>query len=278
MRYALVPILVAILTVQTHAQRRPRRVEASTNPLGMSEAVIEQGRQQYNSSCTACHGLDGDDGDRAPALKGRRRFVRSSDQDLYEAIRNGIKGTLMPASPLKENEVWTIVAYVRSLRASAFDAPVEGSVERGREIFWGSAKCGGCHMIQGRGGLIGPDLSNLGDERTGLLIREALTKPRLTIPQGYRPAAIVTVSGETVEGIVKNDHNFSVQMLDRQMKLRLFTSDEIRRIDYGAKSLMPTDWEQRLKPEEFKDLVAFLSRQAKARGRERELPREDLRR
>jgi cytochrome c553 len=119
MRYALIPILVSILTLPIHAQRRPRRLEPSTNPLGMSEAVIEQGRQQYNSSCTACHGLDGDDGDRAPALKGRRRFVRSSDQDLYEAIRNGIKGTLMPASPLKDNEVWTIVAYVRSLIGNA---------------------------------------------------------------------------------------------------------------------------------------------------------------
>jgi hypothetical protein len=67
-------------------------------------------------------------------------------------------------------------------------------------------------------------------------------------------------------------------MLDRDLRLRLFTADEIRSVDYGAKSLMPTDWDRRLKPEEFKDLVAFLSRQAAGRGRERDLPREDLRR
>ena len=36
-----------------------------------------------------------------------------------------------------------------------FDAPVAGNVAHGEEIFWGKADCGACHMMRGRGGLIG---------------------------------------------------------------------------------------------------------------------------
>ena len=100
------------------------------------------------------------------------------------------------------------------------------------------------------------------------------------MPSGYQPAKVFTKDGEIVEGIIKNEHNFSLQMIDRQQRIRMFTSDEIRKIEYGATSLMPVDWEQRLTKEEFKDLIAFLSRQAAAREREEKfqtLNREDSR-
>lgn len=258
------------------AQPRGARKTGAANPLGMTEPVIAEGRQLYNRSCTMCHGIDGELGDRAPALKGARRFARSRDEDLYDAIKNGIKGTLMPASPLPENDVWKIVAYIRSMRASAFDAPLEGDPEKGRAVFWEQAGCGGCHMIQGRGGLLGPDLSSVGGQRTALALREALTKPRPHIPPGYRPAKVFTAAGEMVEGMIKNEHNFSLQMLSRDGRLRLFTAEEIRHIEYGERSLMPTDWEQRLTPEQFKNLLAFLSRQAAARIKQQSLAEEDL--
>ncbi len=277
MLYWLLCLLVTVALSPATGQRRSGEA-AGTNPLGLSEAVIEAGRLMYNRSCTACHGLDGEVGDRAPALKGTRRFSRSTDDELFEAIRHGIKGTMMPSSPLPDNDVWRIVAYIRSMRASAYDAPVDGNVEKGREIFWNTAKCGGCHMIQGRGGLAGPDLSNVGGERSVPKLTELLTMPRPHVPAKYRPAKVVTKNGETVEGIIKNENNFSIQMIDRQQRIRLFTSDEIQGVEYGATTLMPTDWDKRLKPAEFKDLIAFLSRQAAARLKELPETQEDNRR
>src|SRR5215471_18956166 len=97
---AVIAILLAILIPFGFGQQRPgrRARPASTNPLGRGADVIEGGRQLYNSSCTACHGLDGTVGDRAPALAAARRYVRNSDNDLFAAIKNGITGTLMPPS------------------------------------------------------------------------------------------------------------------------------------------------------------------------------------
>jgi len=100
-----------------------------------ASAAAQQGRDIYNRSCTMCHGQDGTAGDRGPALAARRRYLRTSDRDLFDAIKHGIAGTLMPASPLPDSDVTKVVAYIRSLRATAIDTPVEGDVAHGRQIF-----------------------------------------------------------------------------------------------------------------------------------------------
>src|SRR3954466_4292679 len=88
--------------------------QTSTNPLGRGQDVVEAGRQLYNTSCTVCHGMEGTVGDRGPALAAARRHLRTSDDDLFNAIRNGIPGTLMPPAQGPDNDVWKIVAYIRS--------------------------------------------------------------------------------------------------------------------------------------------------------------------
>src|SRR5437899_1951509 len=77
--------------------------QTNTNPLGRGQDVVEAGRLLYNSSCTVCHGLEGTVGDRGPALAATRRYLRTSDDDLFAAIKNGISGTLMPPAQLSNN-------------------------------------------------------------------------------------------------------------------------------------------------------------------------------
>src|SRR5262249_5471505 len=215
--------------------------------------------------------LEGAVGDRGPALAGVRRYLRFTDDDLFEAIRNGIAGTEMPPSGLAPNDAWKVVAYIRSLRATAFESFVKGDVARGQQVFSGKGRCNQCHMIRGRGGLAGPDLSSVGAERTLSLIREALTKPRPHVPRGYQPVEIVTVAGRTISGILKNEHNFSLQVLDTtNNKLELLTRDEVRQVNYKKESLMPGDFDKKLAPAELQDLLAFLSRQTAYRVRPEE--------
>ncbi len=275
MRLKVTLILAGVLAVSILDAQAPRRARERSmggrNPLGHSEAVVAQGREIYNRTCTVCHGLEGTVGDRGPALAGVRRYLRTSDSDLFEAIRNGIAGTEMPPSGLPPHDVWKVVAYIRSLRASASDAFVKGDVARGQRVFWEKGRCGDCHTIGGRGGLAGPDLSNAGAERTLSFIREALTKPRPHIPRGYRPVEIVTIDGKTISGILKNEHNFSLQVLDTaNNKLELLTRDEVRQVNYKNDSLMPGDFDKKLAPAEFQDLLAFLSRQTAYRVRAEE--------
>src|SRR3954447_8280970 len=87
--------------------------------------------------------------DRAPALAARRRYLRTSERDLFDAIKHGIAGTLMPASPLPDGDVQKIVGYIRSLRSTAIDTPVDGDVVQGERVFDTQGGCRNCHTVAG---------------------------------------------------------------------------------------------------------------------------------
>lgn len=236
----------------------------TVNPLGNSPEVVESGRQLYNETCTVCHGVDGDNGDRAPALGAARRYAHNSEEEIQEVVLRGIPGTQMPSMGLSEEQAWRITAWIRSLRAVAADFPPEGDAAHGEEIFWGKGECGQCHRINGRGGLLGQDLSAVGGSMRLSALRSALTEAKPHPPLGYRPATVKTTDGKTIRGVLKNEHNFSIQLLGDDDRLHLLTSDEIASLERGEKSIMPTDYDKRLSADEFRDLIAFLSRLSKS--------------
>lgn len=259
MRWIAADLLLASVAVLA---QQPKRASWDTNPLGHSEQSIKQGQEVYNHNCTVCHGLNGVAGDRGPALVAGRYYVRRKDQAIFDAIQNGIPGTAMPASGLEPMDIWKVVAYIRSLRATASDAFVRGDIAHGEQIFWIKGRCGQCHMIRGRGGILGPDLSNIGGEQTLQHIHDSLTKAQPRIPRGYQPVELVTADGQRISGIAKNEDSFSLQLLDSHDRLQLFTRDELREVRYKKQSLMPSDCDKTFTPTELQDLLAFLSRQA----------------
>ncbi len=54
------------------------------NPLGNGLDVVSEGHTLYNKTCTACHGRDGTQGDRAPALGAARRYFRLSEAAIFD--------------------------------------------------------------------------------------------------------------------------------------------------------------------------------------------------
>lgn len=242
------------------------QVAKPRNPLGNGIEVVSQGHDLYNKSCTACHGRDGTQGDRAPALGAARRYFRLSDAAIFYAIKNGIPGSAMPASGLPDDDIWRVVAYIRNIRSTASDNDVPGNVQNGMEIYQGKGKCASCHMIRGQGGLIGPDLSSIGAQLTLAQLRDALTK---AIPpqEGYIPVEVTSRAGQVIKGVAKNEDPFSIDLLDLSGKLHLFTKEELRSVVHQPESLMPHNLDKTLSPTEFQDLIAMLSRQARTKIR-----------
>src|SRR5690348_78225 len=158
MKFTFVRGAIALASVVTLSAQAPKPV----NPLGSSPAVAEEGRILYNKTCTGCHGPDGREGDRAPSLDANRRYFRVSEAAIFDTVKNGIPGTIMPASGLPDTDAWKITAFIRNVRATASDLVVPGNPENGMKVFTGAGGCSRCHMIRGRGGLIGPDLSSVG--------------------------------------------------------------------------------------------------------------------
>jgi putative heme-binding domain-containing protein len=230
------------------------------NPLGTGPEVVAAGHAIYNRSCTGCHGAEGAEGERAPALVGDRRFFRLSATSIFDTIKGGIPGTAMPPFSLPDDDIWRIVVWVRAMRGSASETDVPGDVSKGAAIFAGKGGCLKCHMLNGKGGTVGPDLSNIGAQATLKNLQRALTQDG-PIPPGYRPVKVVTVGGETIEGIAKNQDGFSVQVLDLHDKLHLYDTNDLKEITLGAKSLMPHNYDKVLTAEEYQNLVAMLAKQ-----------------
>ena len=249
---------------------------AQTNPYTNNAAAVDEGFGLYNSTCTGCHGANGAAGEIGPGLAiPGRSYARNSDAQIFDAIKNGIASTVMPAhgGKLTDDQIWKITAYVKGLRGTAIDAPAPGDVAAGEAVFWGKGDCGSCHMVNGRGGIIGPDLSRLASLRKTNSIIDALTKaqhrvygpggaqPHVLAPlQMYRVVHVVTQDGKTVRGVLRNEDSFSMQIMGMDQQLHLFDRGKLKSVVYEQGSLMPTDYDKRLNKDEFNNLLAYLTR------------------
>src|SRR5262245_51253991 len=250
-------------------------ITAQTNPFAGDAQAIADGRDIYNRTCTACHGADGAGGEMGPALGApARRYAQSTDAQIFDAIKNGIASTQMPrfGGRLSDNDVWKVAAYIRGLRGTAVDAPAAGDAAGGEQIFWGKGQCGNCHVVKGKGGLVGPDLTNLGGTRKTTSIVDALTKPlhkvfgdggaipKILIPNTtYQPVRISTADGRVITGVLKNEDSYSLQIMGTDNELHMFDRGKVS-VVYETHTLMPTDYDKRLAPDEFKNLLAYLTR------------------
>src|SRR5438874_5581574 len=145
------------------AAAQPRATPPARRAAASPSSDASAGRQIFDAQCAWCHGNEGDGGT-GPNLHGRLRHATTL-ASIVDIVTSGIPGTDMPSfrSPLTERSIRQTAAYVQSLsRVSAL--PATGNPERGRALY-ASAACGGCHIVEGQGGILGPELTTIGSRR-----------------------------------------------------------------------------------------------------------------
>src|SRR5215831_1751017 len=108
-------------------------------------------------------------------------------------------------------------ADLDALRDAAMNAG--GDPRRGKTIFASTAtQCAVCHKVQGQGGDMGPDLSQIGGkfDRTHLI--ESILDPSAEIVQGYHSTVVETKAGRTYTGIVKSESATAITLVDADAK------------------------------------------------------------
>jgi alcohol dehydrogenase (cytochrome c) len=85
---------------------------AIQNPL-TSTADRDEGARVFQSRCSPCHGHEGV-GDRGPPLNRPAYTHGNADFVVYRIVERGIAETGMPPSGLKEDEIWQVIAYLRT--------------------------------------------------------------------------------------------------------------------------------------------------------------------
>jgi len=229
------------------------------------EKAAVPGARAFNSTCAGCHGLDGRGTDKGANIAGSDKVRHLSDPQVSAIISNGVLGTGMPAfHSLSTRQIGALVGYLRILQGKVEARTPPGDATRGKEIFFGKGECSSCHTISGEGGFLGSDLSAYGATMSAKAIRDQIIQPVRNVPAGYRAATLTTRAGDRLEGIIRNEDNFSVQLQAKDGSFHFFEKSELRTLEPLSQSLMPTNYSERISADGLNDLVSYLMNAAPA--------------
>jgi cytochrome c oxidase cbb3-type subunit 3 len=244
--------------------------KSSSNSAEANATAIREGNSLFRANCSPCHGLSARGGGRGPDLTSRRWTHGSTDAAIFRTITQGVPGTEMPANGFDVSETWAIIAYLRSL-APPKRATVSGDPVNGKKIYSGTAGCSNCHMVNGSGGLLGPDLSRVGASRSVSYLIDSIRQPDKELSTGmldpnnhyglplvYDTVTVLTAGGRRITGVARNEDTFSVQLLATDQSLQFFLKKDVKDVIHERKSLMPPYPEEVLSALQLQDLLAYL--------------------
>jgi putative heme-binding domain-containing protein len=223
---------------------------------------IAAGALTFRSHCAPCHGFHAEGG-RGPNLTRGEFYHGSSDRDLLSTISDGIPGTEMPGLFYSADRIRQIIAYIRSVRAPSGTA-AHGSASAG-EILFREKGCGACHRVKGVGGRLGPDLTNIGTERSTDYLRESILKPNAQVARDYWVATLQSKDRSSVQGYLLNEDTYTIQFIDFSGQLHSVSKDDLNDMSVEKTSKMPS-YEGKLTDHELEDLVTYLSSLRPRRG------------
>jgi len=226
-----------------------------------------EGKQLFDALCETCHGVNGT-GDDAPAINRPTLTYAKDEAALRRIIGDGLPERGMPrVRRMTDEEITVLASYVRSLGRTP-PVRVAGSADKGKAVYQ-RLNCATCHVIDGQGGVLGPELTKVGQRRAPNFLRQAVLEPGSVLSTGalgiltngfteYLPVSVIERNGREVRGIRVNEDSFTIQMRDADGKFYSFRKPDVERVDkQTGRSLMPS-YKDRLNAADTDDLVAYL--------------------
>jgi hypothetical protein len=228
-------------------------------------------KDDFEKNCAVCHGSGGGGGDRAPALADNPDLRRLDAAGIAAIIRRGISGGMPSFASLPQEQVTRIAAWLKSMNDSALGNAPPQQVAAGEAFFFGDGGCSGCHMVKGRGGSNGPDLSGIGARSTIKEINAWLDNPTGQVGKktlGVCPfwafcpdfqwaiADVTLKKGGTLRGFLRGqtEHEAQIQTLDG--KLHLLDASQYNSVTREKLSIMPV---LKATADQRRDLLAYFS-------------------
>jgi putative heme-binding domain-containing protein len=244
------------------------------NPYAGQARVAKLGEFEFRANCAFCHGLGAHGGGRGPDLTRTPKKHGDADAEIFNTINNGVPGTAMPPNGatqqgvgMTEEEIWQVVTYIRSVEKRP--RTIIGDAKHGRELFYGNSGCATCHMFDGKGGRLGPDLTAAGTSRSTEYLAESMRNPSRRLAQGiseamkefsveYETVDAVTKDGTNLRGTLLNEDSFTIQFMDTRERVHSLDKASLKSLRKSRESLMPAYDEKGLPEKDLQDLLAFL--------------------
>lgn len=132
---------------------------------------------------------------------------------------------------------------------------LSGRAERGQAVF--KAACATCHVANGQGMEVGPNLATVA-HRTPEDLLVHILDPNREVAANFVNYTVATVDGRVVTGLIAAETANAVTLKRAEGASDVVPRDRIEEIRSSGQSLMPEGLEKGLSPQDFADLIAFL--------------------
>jgi ubiquinol-cytochrome c reductase cytochrome b subunit len=182
------------LTTLTYLGLRdtPARANGAWGPLPLA------GRQfSRDQVCVRCH-RPGGAGNPLTDTRLRRdpEWLLSHVRDP-EVIAPGLRQP--PPGGMSESQARSILSYMRKAGAGSPPTDVPAATQRAALVF--GRFCANCHMIDGDGGAVGPDLTHVGEKHDAMWLKTWIADPESVDPAANMPAFGTRLSDEQLTSI-----------------------------------------------------------------------------
>jgi nitric oxide reductase subunit C len=189
-----------------------KKMPARTHEDNLTTQVSDGKWVWQKHNCNDCHTILGIGGYYAPDLTKVMSF-RNSDwtkRFLKEPEKVWPAKRRMPNLYLKDDEIGDLVAFLTWINGidtnnwppqpiAAATKPLTVQTQKGEDLFK-SLGCSACHMINGVGGQVGPDLTKVGIRRNKAWIEEQIKNPKSHNPNSIMPS-FAKVSDKDIEDL-----------------------------------------------------------------------------
>jgi putative membrane-bound dehydrogenase-like protein len=138
-----------------------------------------------------------------------------------------------------------------------------GDAARGAMLF--ARNCQTCHLHQGQGHAVGPDLSGIAGRPPDVLLSDILD-PNREVAADFVALTVTTQRGAVLSGLLVEETGSSLKLRRAEGIDETILRSEITEVHSSGRSLMPEGLEQALSLQEMADLLAFLRSGQKTPG------------
>jgi putative heme-binding domain-containing protein len=142
---------------------------------------------------------------------------------------------------------------------------MKGDIVNGAQLFTNASPgCANCHVVNGRGIELGPNLSEIGAKLGKDALIEAILEPSSGISFGYEPFNFTLKNGDEAYGLIASETADEVAVKTIGGIVTRLKKSEIVSRQQSKLSLMPAGLQAAMTPQELVDLVEYLSSLKKA--------------
>ncbi|MGB0578899.1 MAG: DUF7133 domain-containing protein [Limisphaerales bacterium] len=131
----------------------------------------------------------------------------------------------------------------------------KGIKEAGRSLF--DIACAACHQVNGKGGLVGPQLDGIGARGLERVVEDILN-PHRNVDVAFRAETITLKNGESITGLPRREEGATLVVADSAGKEQTVKLDEIAKRTTTARSLMPDNFHEAMVVAQMRDLLSYL--------------------